>query len=768
MKQQIPEETMGRLALVSLTLLLLFLRFPDFFQSPNSKVIEAYADGIKAYTVIEYHARYDSTYTWYEGMNYPYREHVVPAATQPLLSNTLKFISQYLVDVSPYTRAAVHFSLLLGLLLCAFFLYLIFRRFNLPAWFAVPLAIGLTFLAPQFHRMISHYGLAHPEVIPIILYLLIRLEESQSWKVSAWIAVATTAYSLIHFYYFAIITFVISFYFLFGFLRKPTVSRLLKYAFHYSIQLIIPLVFFYFWMYHNDPVADRSSQPWGFFYFKAIWEGIFTSMTQPHFQWLDENVIKIEETLYEGQAYVGLAATLGTAVLLGRWMVGLGKKPFVRAGGALQPFLNKAFLTGLVLLLFSFCLPFVIPGLKWLADYAGPIRQFRSVGRFSWAFYYIINIIVWVEIWNWLKDKNWKLALLLPALGLLLFEAYHHCYEYDLKLDEIKELKKGNKYTDIDGIDYDEFQAVLTIPYYNVGSDNFWYNGGGDIVPRSQVLAIQTGLPTTSAMLTRTSLTQTMKQIELVLEPYRLPAILEDYPDEKPLLLLVSNYHFSQQREKYEHLLEEAQLLFENEQYQLHRVALNTFQKRINNRIRKIENTLEYDSLSLKTHGDFLTRDSALTFVYESYDSLESDSVYRGNGAFQHPAAKDAVLFEGSIPQQQENGYYTFSVWMYLQQDLVPRSWGHIIELDDENGAEIGRKSFQVNQEVKVIDDGWGLIEVVYPAKKSDSTLRFVISNSELKQQPLYFDEFLLRPTVSDVYRQERSYIFKNNRWFSK
>ena len=649
MKQQINEEIAGRLLVLFLALLLLFLRFPDFFQSPNSKVIEPYGDGIKAYTVIQYHARYDSTLNYYQGMNYPYSEHVVPAATQPLLSNTIKLISK-LVDITPYTIGIVNCSLLLGLLLCAFFLYLIFRELETPVWWAVGVAIGLTFLAPQLHRMISHYGLAHPEVFPVIFYLLMRLEKSRSWKTSAWIAVAVTAFSLIHFYYFAIITFTISFYFLFGFLRKPGWQKLIRYAFHYSIQLIIPLIFFYFWMYYNDTVTDRTAQPWGFFYFKAIWEGIFTAMGQPHFQWIDSQIIKIDPTQYEGRAYVGLVASLGILFLLIRWAVSKFQQPFIRSGGVLNGFMHKILLVGVVLLIFSFCWPFSWAGWEWLADYAGPIRQFRSVGRFSWVFYYAINIIVFVELWHTLSSKEWKWALLVPALALLYFEAYHHAYEYDLKLDEIKELKEGTKYTDIEGVDYDEFQAILTIPYYNIGSDNFWKAGAGDIVPRSQILSVQTGLPTTSAMLTRTSLSQTMKQLELIYEPYRLPAILEEFPSNKPFLLLVSNYLFSQQKELYEHLLEESQLIYENDQYQLYRVALNTFQRRIDSKIRDIEYTIENDTLELRKHGDFFSRDDNITFYYDSYDLAIADSIYRGAGAYQGIAKEENILFGRSHP----------------------------------------------------------------------------------------------------------------------
>lgn len=771
MKQRISEETIGRVALIGLALLLLFLRFPDFFQSPNSKVIEAYADGIKAYTVIEYHARYDSTYSWFEGMNYPYKEHVVPAATQPLLSTVIKLVSDYVVDISPYTRAIVHASLLLGLILCAWFLYLLFRKLKVPVWVSVGFALGISFLAPQFQRMISHYGLAHPEVLPIILYLLLRLEETKSWKTSVWIAIATTAYSLIHFYYFAIITFVISFYFLFGFLRKPGWHRLLRYGLHYSIQLILPLVFFYFWMYHNDPVTDRTSQPWGFFYFKAIWEGIYTSMAQPHFQWVDQQLIKIEESTFEGQAYIGLIAVLGSAVLLIRWIIGMFRKEgfaIVRAGGMYNAYLNKIFWTGLLLLFFSFCWPFIWTGFEWLADYAGPIRQFRSVGRFSWAFYYIINIIVIVELWAWLKEKDWKLAVIIPALLLLCYEAYNYSYFRNLDLDDIKELHPGNQYTDIPGIDYDEFQAIITVPHYNVGSDNFWREGAGDIVPRSLILSLQTGLPTTSAMLTRTSLSQTIKQIELISEPYREPAILKEYPNDKPLLLILSKYLYSQHEARYKHLLEEAQLLYDHESYQLYRLSLDTFRKRIDSRKRDIQYTIENDTLELRPHGDFMSRDTHQTFQYLSYDSLSADVVYRGSGALQGPAIPGVTLFEDNIPQQQAGGYYTFSFWIYVAKDLSARSWAHIIETDATTGNEINRKSFQPQTEIRAIDNGWGLAEVVFVTAKSDSKVRLVVENTDLKDELLHFDEFLLRPEVSDIYREENAYWFKNNRWFSR
>lgn len=760
-------ESGGAFILLVLMAALLVLRFPDFFQSPNSRVIEPYGDGYKVYAVMEYHARYDTSCTHFQGMNYPYGEHVVPADAQPLISNTIKFISAHFVDITGYTRAILHFSLLLSIMLCAFFLFRLLYRLESPVWWAVAVAVGVTFLSPQLHRMVSHYGLSHTSALAIVLYLLLRLDESKSWRMSAWIGLTVFCFSLLHFYFFAILSFFISFYFLASFLRRPRWQKIPRYAFHYSIQVLLPLAFFYFWMYYGDTTEGRTAQPWGFFVFHSIWEGVFTSLFQPHFQWIHEHVIRIEPVQYEGTAYVGLVAGIGSLVLLARWIAGLFRKPIVRAGGPRNGYLNKIFWAALALLLFSFGYPFTIPGLEWMLDYAGPIRQFRSVGRFNWAFYYVINIIVFTELWQWAKAKPWRVALSALALALLYFEAYNSIFAVKIDLDEVKELQAGQRYSEIEGINYSEFQAILTVPYFNVGSDNLWFHGEGEIVPRALTLSTQTGLPTTSAMLTRTPLGQTVRQVQLVLEPYRSPAILKDFPNNKPLLLMVANHQFEQQKERYQHLLEGTQLLYETGPYRLFRLPLFTFRERISARTRAIVHTLNTDTLALYPHGPFLSRDSNRTFYYESFDSLATGLYYRGGGGKQGPAAAGVIAFDGAIPNQAAQGWYAFSVWMYVGADLRARSEAQILEYLPDGEREVYQQRFHVYGHLKALDnDGWGLLEFRFIPQLADSRIRFTIRNEELGKQPLYLDELLIRQEVDEVYQSGDNYVWKNNRWF--
>ncbi|MCB9273307.1 MAG: hypothetical protein H6564_04655 [Lewinellaceae bacterium] len=760
-------EWTGRIAVLLLMAALLALRFPDFFQYPNSRVIEPYGDGFKVYAVMEYHARWDSTLSRYEGMNYPYGEHVVPADAQPLLSNAIKLVSRYLVDVTGYTRAVLHFSLLLSFLLCAYFLYLILRKLETPIWWAVGVSIGLTFLSPQFPRLSSHYGLGQVAALPAIIYLLLRLEETKSWKTSAWIAATVTAFSLIHFYFYAIMAFFITFYYLFGFLRRPSLRRLFRYAFHYSIQLLAPLVFFYFWMYHGDPVTDRTPQPWGFFAYHAIWESIFTSLTQPYFQWINDQVIKFQHMDFEGRAYIGLAAGIGLLILLGRWFRHRLRQAVALAGGPFNGFLNKAFWASVVLLLFSFGYPFTIPGLEGLLDYAGPIRQFRSVGRFSWFFYYMINLVVFAELWRWVSKSSWRYVVGGLALLLLYFEAYNFCTAVDLRLDEVRELQPGQHYTDIEGVNYSDFQAILTVPYYNIGSDNLWFHGEGDIVPRSLTLSMQSGLPVTSAMLTRTSLSQTLKEAQLITEPYRLPRILSDFPNQKPLLLMVSNDKFEGQKDKYQHLLEGAHLLYETDAYRLFRLPLRTFGDRITTRVRDIQNDIAFDSLSLYPHGDFLSRDSFVDFYYNSLDSLPAEKSYRGGGGFQLPGGEKSVIYDGPLPRQSAGSYYILSFWMYLQADMAGRSFLEVEEYVPGTGEGAGWQAHQVYYNLRALDDnGWGLLEFRIVPNRADTNFRVKIHNPEMGKRPLWLDELMIRQEVSEAYRQGEGYVWKNNRWY--
>ena len=129
------------LLLLLLTLGSLLFHYHDIVFSPNTTFMGGSVDGLKNYYTPWYHAKWDSSYTWFEGMNYPHGEHVVFVDAQPLLSNTIKAVHS-VVPVADYTVGILNYALLLSVIGTALLLFLILRKFKVDPWFAALAVFG--------------------------------------------------------------------------------------------------------------------------------------------------------------------------------------------------------------------------------------------------------------------------------------------------------------------------------------------------------------------------------------------------------------------------------------------------------------------------------------------------------------------------------------------------------------------------------------------------------------------------------------------------
>lgn len=757
----------GLLLTLALTAALLLWRLPDFPEYAGSRVIEPYGDGFKAYATYLYHIRHDSTHTWFEGMNYPFGEHVIPADTQPLLSNPVRMLSRVFPGIADHALGIFNWSMPVGILLCSLFVFLILARLGLPAWYAVPLATALTFLSPQFWRMTAHFGLAHPEVLPVLLYLLLRFDEKPSWRFSLWIAFSIFVFSLLHFYYLAIMGMTIGLYFFFRVLQRREWKQIPLYAAHIGVQVIVPAAVFFAWM--SGGPDDRTAQPAGFFSYLSIWESVFTSLTQPHWRWVDERVIRIEQGDYEGYAYAGLVAGVAVLVMIFRIMAGRLRRPVWVVESPHTGFLKAVFWASVVILLFSFGYPFLIPGFEWMLSIAGPIKQFRSIGRFAWVFFYAANFVAFLWLYSATRGRSWQPFAMGAAIAFLAFEAWHFNRVPDLRLDEIEEFKPGRQFNDLPGIDYSRYQAILTLPYFNIGSDNLSaFGNDGFILQKSLVLSLQTGLPTTSAMLTRTSLSQSFMQFQLMSEPYRPPLLLEKLPDRRPFLMAVNTGKLEsdpQTRRLYGHLAEGATLLYEKDILRLYEVPLDLFERRIAQRRETL--TAEARADSLYRSGPFLTDNPNYTFVYEPFDDKHAPYTYSGQGAFSGRASQTHTIFDAALPGQWPGGSYHFSAWVYIGEDLAARSSLGFEEYNPETGEVYQQQSTWVFFIYGLIDPGgWTLVEFPFRPVAADSRIRFTFHNRWMGRRHIIIDELLIRPAAAHMYRLDGEGVWYNNRWF--
>lgn len=756
----------SRFAVIALFLLmlgLLWLRFPDFFAHGHEWFIEANGDGGKVYGVMEYHVRWDTTFSHYEGMNYPFGDHVIPADAMVLYTNALKFLSNIFGDLSWYIRLVLHTGLLLSIVLCVWFLFRLLLFLNVPPWWAVGLAIGLAFLSPQLPRMAVHFGLGHLAVLPALLWGLIKFEETRHWRQSLGLALIISVFSLLHFYFFAIMGMFIGLYMGFRFLQRPSLKAVGYYAGHYGLQVLLPFLCFYLWMNYQDLVTDRPARPWGFLFYKSEWQAVLTSITQPHWRFFGETFKPLTSTQYEGRAYIGLIAAAGFVLLTIRWVYYSFRYPIIQVGGLYRPFWNAAFWASFILLLFSMGYPFVWSGLEHWVDYFGPILQFRSIGRFNWVFFYVINLIVFAEAWRWVAQsglRSSRIALFLGMLLVLLGEAYFFQRSVDAGLEPTHV-----RIPDAAEVDFNAYQAILTIPYFNIGSDNIWKDPVGIAIPNTMSLSVASGLPTSNAMLTRTSLSQTLKQMELIIEPYRVPAIFDDYPNNKPLLLMVTKGPESR-IEPHRHLWEGLEPIFTDEGYMLYHLPLELYKARIQTRTQELKSLWEADSFMWHAHGDLYSLSEYPDFVMEHFDNKQAGRSLRGNGALQAPGSDRTMLYEGILPGDSTDTEFLFNFWLYMATDLAGRGQ-FVLELYDHNNTLFSTQyTIQIYNYLKAVDNGWGLLEWPYSFDIRPEHVRLYYNSPEMGNTPAQFDELLIRTQDAQVMQVTRQSYWWNNRMF--
>lgn len=778
------EYQIGLCLTILLASLFVWFHYAEIIENRSApKCTDPNRDGIKTFLNASWHARFSPDATRFNGMNYPYAEHIVAATEHPGLAILLRWLHPVFPNLHEHVFGIHHLLLLGCMVLSAVFMYLIFKTLKIPAWYAVLAALGITFLAPQQLRFMFHLGLAPLCVLPAIMYGLLVFQKNRAnavvpwWKnwaqlrTSSLIALAVAISALFHFYFFAITIFCLAAYFFFDLMAGFSWKRLQENLPFVGIMAGLPGIFFGIWLSRFDPVSDRAEYPFGFIAHRAKWESLFTSLDFPLYQWIHTQVVKIEETNFEGWSYIGMVAGLFVAVAAIRWATGLGRRPLLDFLPAEQrSFLMPLLLAGVLLALLACAQPFANKGWEWLLDYAGPLRQFRSTGRFAWVFYYAINVVAVTGFYCLFANirRGWlRTACLLLPVSILLYEAwvFNHRSEHTFrsgKLQEVQSLKPGSRFTDLTDIDFSKYQAILPLPYFNVGSDNFGMTGGAFAVRESLALSHQTGLPVTGAMLTRSSIRQTFDQLQLVTEPYRKPRIFQDYPNQKPLLVLVASHFSKQDSAGIQHFFEESVFLDSCERWQLWEADLGSFERRIERRKQAIRD--EIAAGRLFRQGPFLTSDSVARFVYEGFEKSPSKSPYLGNGAFEGPLAGENTVFQGQLPNAQPGAEYELSFWMYAAEDKYSQSVITIKELG-ANGQQLQDFTFGVMFRIQVFDpNGWVLVKDVFKPKAADSQWVVTVKNGTKNPKRLFLDELLIRPAGSRIYQQTDSLLWCNNR----
>lgn len=795
----------GLLAVLAVAALLIWTKHGEWLKAPNSYMLSEAPDGLKNYMTVAWHVAHDSSYVHFGGMGYPYGEHVLFTDNQPIISAAMQWWSHHVSNLDGRVTGIMNVILAASLLLGAGVIFLLLRKLHLPVWYAGLASLAMLFLAPQNYRIDGHYALAHTWILPLLLLLLCRYEERHSRRYqSLQIGILVWVAAQIHFYYFGISALFLGLYTVVQLFMDPSMRNFRVRLSHLVVMVLLPFVLLNIWIHWSDYATDRPSSPYGFTSYIGYWEGVFLPHPEfPFYKWIDNNIIHIRRIEGEARAYAGMAGFALTIWLVFFRRFRLFKPSWDEAAyhRVHKRYLSGIFITAFVLLLFSCGFPFAISGLEWIADYFGPFRQFRGLGRFNWMYFYVINTLLFYIVWNYsvrfkgfpFKTKTprgeivpapvdntkssetttqtppsaarfpwFRWVIVLLPLVLTGYEAYifQKNKTIPLKPNLADRSVAAAAYPWIDRVDFSPYQALMPLPYYHIGSENIWLDLDWLHFPRMQATVLHTGVPDIGVNMSRTSVGHMVKSVQFSLGPFESPAFLDDLPDNRPIALMINASKWEEVQKKYPHLVDMATPVYDHPDMKI--MSLVPDSVRAWSHRQSLALSAEMNNAALVPAGKTWKSDREHgLLLFESFDSLTTtEHIFQGKGAFKGNMGDTLWLWNEPMPK----GDYQVSLWVYVKQDMGMTHEMKIFQNSRSDGHQINYRHEGLRFYIKSIVEGWALFDLELTVQEDNSDVRIFLQKRGV-YEPYYLDEVMIRKKDVNFYRRAPGWLARNNYW---
>lgn len=726
----------GLLLTLLLSIAVIVYFFGPLLKDPNQVYFSPSGDGLKTYTGAIYHLQHDTTLFRMNAMNYPYGEMAFFTDCQPMIVNPVKMLANVGIDFRSQIVGIINLFMLVSIVLAAIFIFLIFLELKVAWWFAALASVGITMLSPQIGRLGGHFSLAHLLWLPLLIWLLMRFDKNKSFILSGIIGLVTFFAAGMHMYFFALFGFLFFFYWGYSLFTKQFALRDYRWVLHVFIQLVLPLILVQFIVGSNDTITDRTTHPWGFFNYRATPASVFLPVGKQYAAFLSS--IKLFRNMeWESFAFIGLVALIGfVAGLITLFRRIARKQTWWNVSD--HPIINVLFLSSVASLLLSFSIPFNL-GLHFLLDYLGPIQQLRALSRFSWLFFYLINILVFYSLYQWMGKRALNKVLAGLALIFLFYDGYLNVKVYAAIMNNrVSELEDRTNSTPenewVSLIQKDDYQAVLPLPYFHVGSENVWLEPKCEILRQSFIVSLKSGLPSMGVMLSRTSLSQTYKSLALVCTPVESFRILKDLPNQKPLLVMVDNCNELTFAER--NLVAHSSLVWLGPKFTLYRLPIS-----------------ELDSIAVEGQNRFKREmdavyasapDSSSVFYFNDFEANEVSGSFQGKGSFTGEINNWNRILEQNLKGGMPGDTCEITFWVKgYETDLLPRTVFEFVQKDDDNTVDYKYDQFQ--HFYCSFKGDWMRIRIPFVMKTGTDFVTVAIRNTDLKHFQLQVDDVLVR-----------------------
>ncbi len=691
-------------------------------------------DAWKNIYTVAYYVAHDDALLHTDSLNWPWGDHIVMADTQPVVSWGLKILYGLgLIGETGITYAVLLLPIV-SVAISGVVLYHLFRSFEVPNAMAALWACPVAIMGPQLFRINGHYALGYMWVLPMLLLIWMRARRSTySWR---WI-LALSAYCVlmifIHFYYVGLIAATIIALFALESIRGSWSDRGLAVARMATVvapAVIISTVF----VRASDFYDDRIASPYGLEEYVSKPIALFVEIRNPVYAALGESIGGFDMPSGEGWAYLGfwLAWTLVATVLylLFRYFRSLNSpEKKVRYDERLV----VMGLSALVLLIFSWGYPLGLSGEigDMFRDASGPLKQLRSLGRFTWPAYYLLTCIgvvittVYLGRWRWGRVAGYvglgiawlealTLLLVTPQTGVphVLLESKH----------EIARI--------IDSVGVD---AIIPLPYFNVGSEDFVKGEIGSGLYTGTYPSLASGIPNVGLYLARTSFAQAVQSVELASSWWNPPGLLRSPGGQHIYLLAIDRVAFAQNNwlnDVYGSIYGLAETIYKDEFLVLavlkeEQITQAVEQKRSTYLEQWFPGTKE-DGFSVADTGN----GSSGLYYRNAFDSRRETIGLDGPGALTLAGGGRVELADVKLSEELVSGG-SITVGFHLRLEDQGQIYApYEVFVTDSSGTQIAKHYFWAHLSFHEIDERWIYVATDIPVAPSARHIRIVLTPS--------------------------------------
>ena len=234
--------------------------------------------------------------------------------------------------------------------------------------------------------------------------------------------------------------------------------------------------------------------------------------------------------------------------------------------------------------------------------------------------------------------------------------------------------------------------------------------------------------------LSRTSISQTYKSLELSSNPVSPYRIINDFPNQKPLLLVVDNCNDLNQAEK--NLVSNSTFVWKGPKFAFYSLPIAQLDSIA------IRGKKSFDHEMKAIHDGAI--DSAKVLFFNGFENNIQEGAFAGKGSYSGEISEWNHLVDVTLKNGLPGDTCEILFWAKgFEKDLFARS---IFEFVQKNGDQIvDYKYDQFQRYFCSLSDGWMRIRIPFILKSANDQVHLAVQNRDLKQFRLFVDDLMIQ-----------------------